>query len=678
MPSRPTARCCRAVQHQIRAPLDNVWITDGVLANAFERYCHVSQLARRKSSSLPGPLESRRRLGKRKMTDLHMDTQSTLPPWASDFPIDLSQWKWQPPTLRSSEEKRALQSQREPSEQSWISAWIPGWRADKARLEEKNADQTSDEQAASEITFSEQLSQARSAVEASTPTAIDPSYYNFIGGLQQDLKLGLLDRQDVQMAVSAFPPSLIDTEAHRDVANAAVEMFLSAVVNGIASSKVLGPSEFDGSFWNLVLNRISQLHANDATTLLFQTTLDAVPRKYVNDAHEGIVAAVQKLAVFQSTGRRRAADIGAALRELSPDDHGALLSGMEVAVYEGSAAFDDKVRQKLRFLWLQILAHMPRVNQDYLLDACVRSAYFDRQLPYAAGRDLSRLLIQQWASRGYLQRQKAVEASWDRDCSAQAELSLAALVINICGLEPSGFRHGQRVALLMSLLKALRRIGRHDELLASIKSFCEAREQVPILPFKLLALASGEYNTALRVLALMEAHATKLDGKVELLWDWTAWTSYVEDMIKDEAVQTATIWKVVDSGAARSFRSPAQRELLMKRRTKLMENMAVWFSQASHRTDRMALRHVSRCISWLRAHNVPLSRKVMLAAVSVVTRELKRGEPGRTRRLGWILDLIERYQGVEERRAVAQVLRRWRKGNGEQDAARRQHQQDLD
>ncbi|GKT48283.1 uncharacterized protein ColSpa_08464 [Colletotrichum spaethianum] len=660
-PSRPTARCCRVVQQQIRAPLDNIWITEGVLASAFERYCHVSRLTRRKSSSVPGPLENRRRLGKRKMTDLHMNTQPTLPPWAIEFPVDLSQWKWQPPTQRSSEKNRDLQSQQSQPVPSRILQW---W-TNKVEPKEEELDRIGAEHQ-SGIEFHRQLAKARAAVAASTPNAIGPAYYNFIGSLQEDLKMGVLDSEAVDMAVSTFPSSLIDTGVDGEVVNASIEMFLSAVVNGIASSKVLGPSEFDARLWNLLLNRISQLPANDATILLFQTTLDAIPRQYVNDAHEGIVAAVQALAVSQLPGRGRAADIGVALRCLSPTDHGALLDGMEAAIYEGSAAFEEETRQKLRFLWLQTLAHMPHVDTSYLLDACVRSAYFDGERFSLVGRDLSRLLIQYWATRGFLSEHKAVEAAWDRDSSNHPELNFAWLATHICDLEPRGYRNGRQVAVLMSFFRVLRRLGREKELMASLQSFCETREKVTILPFKLLAMASRDHNAALEIFMFLETHATKLDGKLKAQWNWMSWMHYVKPMIEDKSVNPLVIWKLVNCGVGRSFRKTVQQpQRLMKKRTRLMENMALWFSQADHFTDAMALRQVCRCVGWLRGHNIALSDKVLVALLSVVTREFKRGEFGRTSRLAWFLDLLEQHQGPDERRAVAQVLQRWRITNGD-------------
>ncbi|KAK1997525.1 hypothetical protein LX36DRAFT_68576 [Colletotrichum falcatum] len=668
-PSRPTARCCRAVQQQIRTPLENIWITDGLLASAFERYCHVSRLTRRKSSSVPDPLENRRRLGKRKMTDLHMNTQPTLPPWAMDFLPDLSQWTWQPPTQRSSEETRVLLSQ-----QRQLVPWkIPRWWTSNVEPKEEEPN-TAGAQSQPEIGFYNQLAKARAAVAASTSGVIGPAYFNFIVGLQHDLELGILDPEVVKMAVSTFPSSLIGTGVDDEVVNASIEMFLSAVVNGIAASKVLGPQEFDASLWNLVMCNASQLPADDAAILLFQRTLEAIPLCYVNDAHEAIIAAVQTLAVCHSPEGGRAADIGAALHRLSPADHGALLDKMETRIYEGSAAFEEEPRQKLRFFWLQILAHMPHVDTNYLLDACVRSAYFDREAFICVGRDLSRLLIQQWASRGYLWNHEAVKAAWDRDSCNHAELNFASLVVHISLLEPEGYRNERHVALLMSLFKALRRLGCEGELMASLRSYCKARRKLPILPFKIVAMASCDYKTALETFLLLNRQPPKrLEGKVETQWDWTDWPPrHIKSMIEDDSISPAHIWAVVDCGVIRSFKNVVRQRSLMKKRARLMEDMALWFSQAPHLTDNKALWNVCRSLGWLRGHDIALSHKCLVAVLRVVTRELKRGEKGRTRRLAWLIGLVEKYQGPEEREAVAAVLQRWRRANQELYEARRQ------
>ncbi|OHE97847.1 hypothetical protein CORC01_06882 [Colletotrichum orchidophilum] len=666
-PSRPTVRCCRAVQQHFPAPSDNVWITDGLLASAFERYCHVSRLTRRKSSSVPGPLENRRRLGKRRMAELHLDGHSTLPPWAIEFPVDLSQWKWQPPTLRISKEQRDLQSQQS---QSLLSR-VYRWSVSEQQMNEEEIARI-DIESPPISTFEERLSQARAAVAASTQHAIGSEYYDFIEGLQRELKLGALDPSAVDSAVSTFPQSLISTRADGETVSIAIELFLSAVVNGIACSKVLGPSEFGASFWNLLLNRTSQMRANDATILLFQTTLDAVPRPYINDIHEGIIAAVQTLAVSQSTGRRRAADIGVALRELSPEDHGALLEGIETVVCRGSVVFEEETRQKLHFLWLQVLAHMPRVDSTYLFDACVRSQYFDRELPWHDDRDLSQLILQQWTSRGYLGDHKAVEAFWVRESSRHATSSLAALVAGICEIEHDKPKHLRRehVWLIKNLMKLLRRFGRQNQLVVSMQRFAEARDTIPIMPFARVASASHDYETALKLRSILLSREGKLEGRMGSQWPWTAWVPYIKSMIRDKSVPSWTIWSAVHCGDGKMNIYPAKQRDLWIRRISLMEDMAMWFASANTRSERSTFRDVSKCINWLRNNKVPLNSRSMTAIAKVATRELKRGEFGRTQRLVWLMDIIGQSKGPEQKALVARVLQRWRQANSELEIKR--------
>ncbi|CAK7240292.1 MAG: hypothetical protein STHCBS139747_001730 [Sporothrix thermara] len=123
MAPRSASRCCSAFRSSLTGPLtpaspsssttvipDGVWITDSDLACAFARYCRTINLpassgtARRFASNVPGPLESRRRLGKRQMTDqlspqLSLNPAgSMLPPaWALPNAPDLRQWQWTPP-----------------------------------------------------------------------------------------------------------------------------------------------------------------------------------------------------------------------------------------------------------------------------------------------------------------------------------------------------------------------------------------------------------------------------------------------------------------------------------------------------------------------------------------------------------------------------------------------------
>lgn len=85
---------------------ENVWITDDILKNAWNRWLQ-SGVGQRYASAIPGPLEARKRSTKRRMTELR-PTASGLG-FHPGFLAGLNQehdsqlgWQWQPPTAPTS------------------------------------------------------------------------------------------------------------------------------------------------------------------------------------------------------------------------------------------------------------------------------------------------------------------------------------------------------------------------------------------------------------------------------------------------------------------------------------------------------------------------------------------------------------------------------------------------
>ncbi|EMC99986.1 hypothetical protein BAUCODRAFT_358554 [Baudoinia panamericana UAMH 10762] len=92
----------RAAAHCANA----IWITDDVLADAFNRFLRVSRSCRRHGSNIPGPLEARRRQARRRMG--LAATAAAASPSTIDFGAlfglgakqpDMS-YKWEPPSLQ--------------------------------------------------------------------------------------------------------------------------------------------------------------------------------------------------------------------------------------------------------------------------------------------------------------------------------------------------------------------------------------------------------------------------------------------------------------------------------------------------------------------------------------------------------------------------------------------------
>jgi hypothetical protein len=113
MPCRP--RLCQRFAAQLSntppaLPGNNhIWISDELLAEAFNRYVRVLHTTKRHGSNVPGPLEARKRATKRRM-GMAVAGAATAPP-GGDFgalfgagagqPLIQNSWSWTPPGTRS-------------------------------------------------------------------------------------------------------------------------------------------------------------------------------------------------------------------------------------------------------------------------------------------------------------------------------------------------------------------------------------------------------------------------------------------------------------------------------------------------------------------------------------------------------------------------------------------------
>src|SRR4051812_42151555 len=101
LPRRPA--CCRAVPRssQALAPSESIWISDALLLSTFQRFLAVSKGTQRHGSFVPGPLEHRRRMGKRRIAyraDAASPMFGTGEPWAWMGDMKDLSWRWQAPT----------------------------------------------------------------------------------------------------------------------------------------------------------------------------------------------------------------------------------------------------------------------------------------------------------------------------------------------------------------------------------------------------------------------------------------------------------------------------------------------------------------------------------------------------------------------------------------------------
>jgi hypothetical protein len=308
---------------------------------------------------------------------------------------------------------------------------------------------------------------------------------------------------------------------------------------------------------------------------------------------------------------------------------------------------------------------MPHVNQDYLF--MVSAQLFTESDPTLSFTDLEicHLLIHQWKSRGYLSRPtkllEVFESLVDSNEGGRLCLASLALAVRMSQEKNRTGRNGDSHGIFVSLLKFLQRLGRSRELVDSLKALSKVRKLPPRLPEE---IARASYD---HVLALMmhDVYVSCLRGPGGPEWSPETWKKYADQIIMDPAINPAKIWAALEiemHDSRRKVGASNQRLKwsLVSRKAAVVESLAQRFADAAHLRPRVALRHVSQCVSYLEAHKRALTPDVVKALYRVVTADLAEGRPGRTERLRWLLRVVKRYYGYDVMVKCGLTLSRWR------------------
>ncbi|KAL2165142.1 hypothetical protein VTH06DRAFT_438 [Thermothelomyces fergusii] len=705
------SQCRRALQRQIVPSRDSVWITDRLLASAFERYCRVSRTWNRKASHVPGPLESQRRLGRRRMGAASTwHCPPTPPSWAFLVPLNLTQWTWKPPTLAAA--RKSSRSQPD----STAPAPAPA-RVDSASLLPQGLPSP----------VARQL--AESAVDSTSAELSDPSqpspivpprpapYAALLGGfrwaaahaddgrlasytgklcgeIRQRIMLGELPPDDISLLAKEIWDTLDSRLQGSPLGHRLSLSFCRAIVSGLTSSKVISPGLIDGQFWDALLFQIAKLPVSDTLSNLFVKIMTAIPAsRRTPQFSQGVLAVLS--CFFSSWNRseevpggrdtRRLLDVGflpelyekqqkvsalpPCLRQAiaisdilqgsTPDETKHLLSAAHRIVLREAASRQHDGRA-LRYSWLYMLARNPHVNQDFLFDAAASLCGEPLEhMPPLSVVEVSSLLLIQWASRGYLKAPKDVYRAYRRHRGKRDDAALAALFLAIFSRGDGETKKG----LYLSAWKLLGKLGLKDYVIQSV-AFDLLTGKLPLRMLEDLAYTSGDHIMAIRLRDLWFNHAGTGDGQPQ--WYPSVFGRYAEDIVRDPRVPAKEIWRVLDIGKLERRGTTLRQRMLRhrgtfgKRRAVVVETAAQAFMNAPHLSNRAVFRHVSRSFAFLRAIRGEVPDFIIRDLYRLVTQDLWENKPGRTKRLLWFLRIIEKRHGLEVAWTCRLALRRWR------------------
>ncbi|KAK0734237.1 hypothetical protein B0T26DRAFT_634365 [Lasiosphaeria miniovina] len=621
----PATRCCRALPRHVVSSSDSIWISDALLAAAFQRYCNVSRTGRRQMSQIPGPLENRRRLGKRHMGALISLSGSSSPaPWAFPVSIDLSKWRWEPPWPASTSTSTSKPERNSLREDSTLAASptspLPNWSGWGNKVaHEGPRGQTSVLDSgrifsAPQPLFSEDVETYCSSVPTLSAESLISNTESICRKLQSHIYLGQIQPRNISSMATVI--------------------------------------------WSALDSRPDLL----PLCHLFAMIMEAIPASYLGGLHIGVLSMLDVFFTLWLSKPDGAYDsqveaLSAALRALDPQENAPLLDEADKLALERTAQ-SLVSSDTLRYNWLCVLARMPLVNQDILFASSARFSNSASGRTALKPTELCELLLCQWMSRGYLhdlKTRRKYEQISQGDDTAIASLLLAIFM-------KKGHRHWS--GLFSSLWTLLGKLDLTDDVRASLLALSQTY-RVPLHLVQHLAWKSDNHYIAIDLHDLYMRHLQQPGGP-----DWDPGLfeqKYTDEIILDPSLPSHTIWRVLDIGMYENLKGrKLQKEVARHRgtfgekRTRIVEGLAPLMGHVPNMRDRCAFRDVSQCVRFLeRQAKDGLHTTTSKALFDVISKDLVEGRPGRTTRLRWFLRVVLRNHGLDTAIRCRDVLMDW-------------------
>lgn len=617
-------------------------------------------------SSHAGPFECRRRLGRRNMTGIMAAASSPHPPiWHFDVvPAPAARWRWQAPSTPAERRSRP----RDVSVSSLFNgliSWLEKSDAAKPFLQPPADEPTVSYAAAA-------AAEAASAPSTAAPAPVEATVDTFVrdisattvlpeeiavfraavrdlqsadedsvnrlcktcrSSLRRRVARGDLSVDALQLAMEPLDWPTQSSIPDQRVANRASAMIRRTILHAIGDTHISNPDAVPRELWTALANHILSSDGSNHGTQLFWRLMSImpselrhqIPRDQLHRLTRTFVSAQAQRHNLFAHWSAQTARFAQALSRLSPSQLRALDEDMSSHLTD--IVDTPETTRRLRFSWLMVKAYDGSTSHESFHDTFGALIHPDTRING----------LQTW------QLATARLASSNTLSSADH----AALVLAEYSSMPS--RWSSLIRLLLDSPNAQLAL-RH--LHASLSSM----GQLQTLARALSALPS----LARRVIHILDDHHFALLASRSLSHlPWTTWAPFTERIVKDPSVPPTRIWQLL-SFSARTSTSSSTKPPGKDAKVALLDQMARWYMEAPHLTDRQVLRRVGECVSRQRALTRAVSPDTLASVVDVVVRDLERGRRGRTTRMEWLVRLVAEAQGEKRAERTLAALKGWR------------------
>ncbi|EFY88697.1 hypothetical protein MAC_05315 [Metarhizium acridum CQMa 102] len=647
-----------------------IWVTDAMLLQAVERYQRGVVASCRRISSHAGPLESRRRATRRHMTGL-MPTSHPYPPiW--QFDVGPNSLQWEAPTTQ--------QHRRQKREQISVSNMfnsLIGWLENVGSADRPFISPPSQRFEAGAVSAEAlAINPVVEAVEVSDPILQEPASSQYLP--EEVIKLrssissfDIVDNKTLFKLTKTCRQSLRRRVEHGDLSVeallAALEPLDSASKSRILTAETAGkmramirrsilyamvdtekqtPRSISPDLWLAFVGRVCASNGDNHDIQLFWGLMAAlpsslgeqVPPEQIRNLASAFVTAQANRHNLFGHWSARAARFGQALESLNARQRQELDDGMITFLLQQD--WISERARRMRFSWLVIKSYDSQTTTDE----------FIRTIHACCGKELQLHIVQLWqvlaarlGATGALDNEAHKQVLQDgyNTSMSQRWNSLVAAVMT----------SSRRNSALQELCTISTKTGQFDAVVRALT--CKPVQLLRRDVMEALASACGNHEQALRLYDSIDLRRQPVRRRP--LWGWSVWTKYVEQMIKDPNVHPIRVWQVLNLTSRRNGTT-----VEMKAKSQLLDQMGQWFVEAQHLTDRQVLRNVEKCVSLQRALTDGVTSQMLANLTDIITRDLDKGQRGRTSRMQWLLSMVAQNQGREQADRTASALNGWR------------------
>ncbi|OTB06692.1 hypothetical protein M426DRAFT_9471 [Hypoxylon sp. CI-4A] len=675
---------CRRVAHRhLLSQNDSVWIPEALLVTAFERYCVNSRTVARYGSSVPGPMENRRRQGKRHMAELNLgQSHSASPLWGLENLADLTQWQWKPP---SSPDERYRQHKTETAEddspaRSMLN-WLFGTPAEPATtamninppLAEylggvvegtidipEAADRPSPtliwdvKSTPSEVINTALDSFLRDSTSSETAEIL-PNFSKFCDSWKDTLAHGLFSDHAICTVLDGIPHGLSELPVHSQVSseyvfNKASLNLLAATIIGLSSRGISDQNYLDCLAWDRVLQKISELRMNSIR--IFTQAMSRIPDSYLSGVSAGILANLRVYLMASGCDMKRSSlvrqvnKMAEPLKKLDPTTHRQIFEDITQYVWTYRKSENPNYTQ-MRLSWLQVLARIPGVDESYLTRVCT---------VLEAGKTVKPLTRREICEMYLAKRRSSIKDMKLMHHKLQGMRGKADSdrygLFSLALWETGQFDH------IKDFCTFLYQLGREQDVMHLAKTF---RDHIKskATPLATLAIKGGQPMLATDILILYGRTQKGSTGRSDF-WESRFSTEVLSILTRSQSLRQNDVLK-----ALRIKRPPRDRRRrrrhISQRDIMKATKAAVAFAMSPTISSRTSLRLISQCIDYLRSsrHTV-IPTAALRALLHNITRDLAEGKPGRTTRLQWFLYLLHTQASQHKTYRMGLALEQWR------------------